>query len=729
MTEQSFQQCLALCLQVQSLQGAAHTPELDALVHALQGVVADLRASLDQQNQALCVIDQMPLSLVITDVAGYITRWNLAAQRLFGYSALEATAQHILMLNADESADIDTSMTDLFAEHDNTTVEVRRRKKSGEVFRTDMSLTVLRDDDHNVLGFVAIFSEIDKRLSSEEMLRMHASIIENSDQGILITNGDERIVSVNAAFTRITGYTLQEAVGQTIDLLRSGAHDAEFRSQVRAALNGSGPWQGEIIGRRKNGEIFPQSVSISVVRNDNGSIAHAFSIFSDISVMRASEERMQRLVNYDNLTGLPNRTLFDQLVGQALALARRNHDCCVVLALDLNRFAAIKDTLGSDVADELLRQVGQRWRKVLRDQDILARVGSAEFVAALPSVHKREHSGLVSQKLLSALDAPFDISANRVHIEASIGISVFPENGMDAASLLLCADVAAKRLQADNEPGYLFYSPEMNQRAKEQWQLEGDLRHALASGDLLLHYQPKVSLRSGRIVGAEALIRWKHPHLGMVPPAKFIPVAEETALILDIGSWVIEEACRQIRAWMDSGITMPPIAVNLSARQFDRMLPARLQAVMDRHGVPPDKLKLEITESLLVRGPETVIPIMNDLVAMGLALAMDDFGTGYSSLANLKRFPITTLKIDRAFVIGVPDDENDCAIARAIVTMGQQLRQEIVAEGIETIQQMKFLRDLGCDQLQGFLFSPGIPAAAFERMVHDGIRLKLDYLD
>ena len=309
---------------------------------------------------------------------------------------------------------------------------------------------------------------------------------------------------------------------------------------------------------------------------------------------------------------------------------------------------------------------------------------------------------------------------------ASIGISVFPEDGLDTASLLRFSDVAMKRVQANGESGYLFYGPEMNQRAKEQWQLEGELRIALAGQHLMLHYQPKVSLRTGRIVGAEALIRWPHPALGMVSPGKFIPVAEETGLILEIGSWVLEESCRQIRAWMDVGIEMPPVAVNLSARQFDRLLPQRIQAVLDRHGVSPNRLKLEITESLLVDGSKNVVSIMNELVAMGLALAMDDFGTGYSSLSYLKRFPITTLKIDRSFVIGVPDDKNDCAIAQAIVTMGQQLRQEIVAEGIETIQQMSFLRDLGCDQLQGFLFSPAVTPKEFERMVREDVRLRLD---
>ncbi len=435
---------------------------------------------------------------------------------------------------------------------------------------------------------------------------------------------------------------------------------------------------------------------------------------------------MQRMANFDNLTGLPNRVHFHQLVDLGLAAARRNEGFGALLAIDLQRFDSVQETFGHEVGDELLRQVAQRFRQALREEDVLARVGADAFVVALLSVQRREHSGIVAQKLLAALKPGFTIEAIVLHVGANIGISVFPEDGMDTASLLQFADVAVKRLKAEGDSGYLFYSPTMNQRAKERWQIEGELRQAMARGQLLLHYQPKVSLRNGRIVGCEALIRWHHPERGMISPAHFIPVAEETGLILEVGDWVLEEACRQIRAWKDAGISVPVVSVNLSARQFDQMLPARVQAALDRHDLPASGLQLEITESLLVRGTDVVVKIMNELVALGLALSMDDFGTGYSSLAYLKKFPITTLKIDRSFVIGIPGDDNDCAIARAIVTMAQQLRQEIVAEGVETREQMHFLRQLGCDQLQGFLFSAGVTAKELLRMVQEDVRLSLD---
>lgn len=671
------------------------------------------------------ILGQLREPVITLDTAGYVTGWSKGAQVLFGYTAEEVVGQHVLFLHAHDAEDGDSYASEHFLEHGSSLLEVNRRRKSGEVFRANLALSSIRDGDATV-GMLLQLSEIPDQLPAEDKQRLHARIIEDSDQGILIADADERIVSVNPAFTRITGYSAAEAIGKTPDLLRSGVHDANFRAQIRAAMKGTGPWQGEIIGKRKNGELFPQSVSISVARDEEGEITHAFSIFSDISVLRATEERMQRLANYDSLTGLPNRSLLNQLVGHALTAARRTNDHGALLVIDLNRFTSINDTLGHEVGDELLRQVGQRLRATLRDEDVLARIGGDEYVAALLNLQKREHSGIVAENLLSALQVPFVIESHTLHIGASIGIAVYPDDALETAALLRFADVAMKRVRDNGEAGYLFYSREMNQRAKERWRVESELRHAVVGGELLLFYQPKVSLRSGRIVGSEALLRWRHPEHGLVPPGSFIPIAEETGVILELGSWVLDEACRQIRAWLDAGIDTPPVAVNLSARQFDAKLPSRVLAVLEKYDVSPDYLKLEITESLLVRGPEQVIPIMNELVAMGLGLSLDDFGTGYSSLAYLKKFPITTLKIDRAFVIGVPKEQNDCAIAQAIVTMGQQLRQEIVAEGVETVEQMVFLRGLGCDQLQGYLFSPPVQAHDFERMIVEKRRLSLD---
>ena len=716
MAESALERSLALARAAHALQGDALARALAALEAALEEANAE---RLRQQREESFDLSDEPV--VMLDLAGYLTGWNKGAEALFGYTREEAVGQHVLFLYAED--DGDERIAELFLEEGSGLIEVQRRKKSGELIWVRLALSLIHDAAGDAAGMLVHLSPVAEYLSVEDKVRLHARIIEDSDQGVLITDAHERIVSINSSFTRITGYSPAESIGQTPDLLRSGVHDAEFRAKVRAAMQGHGPWRGEIIGKRKNGELFPQSVTISVVRDPDGAITHTFSLFSDISVHKDAEARMQRMANYDSLTGLPNRSLFNHLVDQMLTEARRADQYGALLVIDVNRIGAISDTLGHDVASELLREIGRKFRDALRDADILARIDGNKFAVALPHVEKREHAGIVAQKLLSTLAEPIVIAAHSLQVGAHVGIAVYLEDSTDTASLLRYADVAMAKAQHGGGDGFLFYSEEMDQRAKEHLRLETELRDALHKGQLELHYQPKVSLRSGRIVGAEALIRWRHPQRGMISPGVFIPLAEETGLIFEIGGWVLEESCRQIRAWKDAGLAMPPVAVNLSARQFDRKLPSRILEVLDRHGVLPEQIMLEITESLLVGGTDNIIAIMNELVAMGLALALDDFGTGYSSLAYLKKFPISTLKIDRSFVIGLPYEENDCAIARAIVTMAQQLRQEIVAEGVETAEQMAFLRDLGCDQLQGYLFSPAVTAMEFARMQREEQRL------
>ncbi|MFC0135364.1 GGDEF domain-containing protein [Massilia eurypsychrophila] len=713
MAESALDRCVALARAARSLQGtalAATLAELEAVL-AIAQKAADVAPAVARAGAAELALD----------LAGYLTGWNSAAEELFGYTCEEALGRHALFLESDSGDDPDLAL--LCMEQGGALVEVSRRKKSGDVIRVAMSLSMIFDDGGEAAGMRVQMAPLAQPLSEQDKVHLHARIIEDSDQGVLITDARERIVSINGAFTRITGYTQAESIGQTPDLLRSGVHDAELQTKVRAAMQGHGPWRGEIVGKRKNGELFPQSVTISVVRDAGGEITHTFSLFSDITVHKDAEARMQRMANYDSLTGLPNRSLFNHLVDQMLSEARRDNEYGALLVIEVDRIGAVSDTLGHDIASQLLSEIGRVFRLALRDADILARIDGSKFAVALPRIEKREHAGIVAQKLLATLAQPIVVGAHSLRVGAHIGIGVYLEDSTDTASLMRFAEVAMAKVEPGSDDRFLFYSEEMDQRAKDHLRLETELRAALADNQLELHYQPKVSLRSGRIVGCEALVRWRHPERGMVSPAEFIPLAEETGLIFEIGGWVLEEACRQIRAWKDAGLAMPPVAVNLSARQFDRRLPSRILAVLDRHGVLPQQIMLEITESLLVGGADNVIAIMNELVAMGLALALDDFGTGYSSLAYLKKFPISTLKIDRSFVIGLPDEENDCAIARAIVTMAQQLRQEIVAEGVETPEQMAFLRDLGCDQLQGYLFSPAVTAVEFARMLRDGERL------
>jgi diguanylate cyclase (GGDEF)-like protein/PAS domain S-box-containing protein len=659
------------------------------------------------------------------DLAGFITGWNEAATAFFGHTSQEAIGQHFLFLNGEQEGEL-PELDGLPPGVDEVQATVSRHRRSGEALRAQLTLRLEKDAEGQPIGLCATYQPVAPDIDPDVRLRLYVSIIEDSTQGVLVTDVAGRIVMVNGAFTRITGYTAQEAIGQTPDILRSGVHDAEFRSQVKAAMEGAGLWLGEIMGRRKNGEVFPQSVCISSVRNEQGEITHAFSIFSDITSHRETESRLQKLANFDTVTGLPNRLLLTQLLSQTLSQAKRGDGLGAVMVLQLQRLGYIYDTLGHEVGDDLMAQAARRLQDTLREQDILARLGHDKLVAALPNLRARDHAGIVAHKLLGLLRPEYVLHGHEVDCPVSIGIAVYPDNGMDTGHLLRCAEIANQRAHESGDSPLAFFSEDMNERATERFRLEGELRHAVGHGELLLYHQPKVSLRNGRIVGAEALLRWRHPRHGLMTPGSFVPVAEDTSLILDIGEWVLHEACRQIRDWTDRGLNMPPLAVNLSARQFDKHLPKRMDAVLTQHGVEPRQLKLEITESLMVRGADDVASIMNELAAMGLGMALDDFGTGYSSLSYLKKFPITTLKIDRSFVIGIPEHGDDCAIARAIVTMGQQLRQEIVAEGVENREQMHFLRSLGCDQLQGFLFSPAVSAEDYERMVLQDVRLPLN---
>lgn len=712
--------------------GEAETARLSALAALtarLLHVVSDIERrarelSLTEENNRhqAQMLDQINDSVIITDLAGFITSWNNGATRLFGYSAEEAIGRNILFLYVDES-DEDLQSHDTFLEHGGREMEVRRRRKSGEIFWASLSLSLMHDAEGLAIGLIGYLTDITDRLATAEMLRLHAHIFQNSEEGILIADAEERIVSVNNAFCRITGYEEKEILGQSMRMFNSDHQDEDFYRRMWEEISITGNWKGEMLELKKTGESYPKWASISAMKDDQDKVTHYFSIFSDISERRRAEERVNYLAYYDALTGLPNRSLLHKLVSQTLSAARRSRANGALLFIDLDRFKPINDTLGHDVGDRLLKQVGERFRKTLRSADVMARIGGDEFVAALFNITKHEHAGIAAQKLLTALENPFLIDGNELHLGASIGISIFPQDSMDTETLLRYADVAMYRAKQAHQSGYMYYSREMNQRSLDRLKIETGLRQALDHDELLLHYQPKVAIASGAIVGAEALVRWRHPEKGMMSPDDFIPVAEETGLIVQIGEWVLEQACIQALAWQHSGLPPFKIAVNVSARQITPRLPRIVAELLSRYGLSSEWLELELTESMLMHRSDGVIDMMDELHAMGIALALDDFGTGFSSLSYLKRFPIDTLKIDRSFVSGIPEDSSDCAIAGAIVSMAKQLGHKVIAEGVETEDQLSFLTRLGCDEIQGYLFSPGLPAEQFATLLREDCRL------
>jgi len=677
-------------------------------------VAALVASEIDVRRQTQ-MLDQIRDSVITMDLDGYINGWNHGAERLFGYSAAEIIGQHILSLYAE--GDEDDPLFNAFLENGSHEMNVRRRKKSGEIFWASVSLSVARHESGNPSGLIGYVVDISDQLAAEEKLQLHAKIFERNSEAIVVTDASERIISANQAFSVITGYREADVLGQAPGMLFTQGAEALQRPEIRGDLDAAGQWSGELQFRRRNGEWFTGWASISAVIAANGTLTHYFLVFSDITERKEAERQIHRLAYYDPLTGLPNRMLFYSLLEQALATAHRNHTHGAVLFLDLNRFKNINDSFGHTPADALLKEVGRRLAMTLRKEDVVSRLGGDEFVIALLDISRREHAGHVAQKLLAALAEPFLVENHEVLLSASVGISIFPDDGRDTETLLKNADVAMYRAKKLGTSAHIFYSHEMNLRSFEQLKLEGALRRATERGELCLHYQPQLDLASGRITGAEALLRWHHPEQGMIPPAQFIPIAEETGLIIPIGEWVIDAACRQIREWMDLGLPQVRIAVNLSTRQFSATLPQMILGIIARHGVPNNALELEITESMLMHNADSVVEMMREFGEAGILMSLDDFGTGYSSLSYLKRFPIDNLKIDQSFVRGIPADQDDSAIARAIISMAKNLRLSVIAEGVETAEQLEFLRDAGCDEIQGYFFSRPLPADEFAALL------------
>lgn len=700
-----------------------YSPEAIGRFSDLAALLAEIlyaRFSQDQRIRSLAsneseirlqsqMLAQIRDSVVTMDLDGYIVGWNRGAERLFGYTAEEIIGKNILLLYADSDKD-DPLLFNAFLENGSHEMTVRRRKKSGEIFWASVSLSLAQDDLGQPTGLIGYVVDISERLAAEQKLRLHSKIFESSSEAIVVTDAAENIISANQAFTTITGYVESEVLGKRADILAAIEDQTLLAAEFRNRSKNASQWSGQLQFRRKNGVGFPAWASISSMQDSHGAIGHYLLVFSDISERQEVERQNFRLAYYDTLTGLPNRALFYARLEQVLSQAHRNRSHGALLLLDLNRFKNVNDSFGHTAADALLKEVGRRLSITLRKEDVISRLGGDEFVIALLDIKHREHAGHVAQKLLTILAEPFHVDHHEVLLSASIGISLLPEDGHDTETLLKHADTAMFLAKKLGNSTHVFYSQEMNPHSFELLKLEGNLRRAIERSEFHLNYQPQLDLSRNCITGAEALLRWNHPEQGLISPAQFIPIAEETGLIIPIGEWVIDAACRQIRAWRDQGLPPIRVAVNLSARQFSAALPKTILDIIARHGIANDALELEITESMLMHNPDSVVAMMREFGEAGILMALDDFGTGYSSLSYLKRFPIDNLKIDQSFVRGIPDDQDDSAIARAIIGMAKNLRLSVVAEGVETAEQMAFLREAGCDEIQGYYFSRPIPA-------------------
>ncbi len=674
------------------------------------------RNILNQANETICILDEQHRFLDI----------NIAAENTYGYSRSELLGKTPEFLYDPQQTNLKL-INSIFAAASSGIpqfFEFSFLHKDGTRSLREVSLT--RGEYFEKNAFIVVTRDITERKRVEEKLREMATVMECTHEGVVITDKFACILATNQSFCQITGYSADEVIGANISLLSSGRQSPLFYQKMWDALLKYDFWQGEIWNRRKNGELYPQLLTISTVKDENGQAARYIGVFADITQLKESQAELEFMAHHDPLTKLPNRALVEARMTQEIEQAHRQKHRLSVLFIDLDRFKQVNDSFGHLVGDELLQAVGERLRTRLREGDTLGRLGGDEFILLSTPLHDSQDAAVIARDILVVLSEPFKLSTgHEVFIGGSIGISLFPDNGTSVSELTKNADAAMYKAKENGRNQFSFYTATLNADARNKLELENDLRRAMLHNELSLHFQPKVDMRSGKICGAEALARWHRDDGHWVPPAQFIPLAEKSGLILVIGNWVIEQTCLQLRNWLDAGMNDICVAINVSARQFrsghiDRLI----KNALTKFDVPAACLEVELTETMLMHEPEQAIETMRKLKQIGVRISLDDFGTGYSNFSYLRRFPIDCLKVDQSFVHGVVNDAGDAEITSTIISIAHRLKLRVVAEGVENTEQLAFLRANECDELQGFYFSKPLPAWEFFALLTSGKTLE-----
>ena len=678
----------------------------------------DLHATIQMaltRNHADLAIERSEARLQLALEAAELDVWEWDAEsgrittagRSGIFGVMEAVSESyeafLARVYADDRAAIEQSLQSAPASAGPISLVFRYVRPDGTVGWVEAHAKACRASSELPMTVVGVMKDITERWHIDERLRQAMVVFDSTAEAILILNSEHKIESVNPAFTAMTGYSLTEAIGRDPDvLLHARRHFDQFIPRIDA---GGGHWQGETACRHRSGEVFTAWENVSVVSDAAGGITHYVVVISDISALRRAEAQLKHVALHDPLTGLPNRLLFNDRLDQELEAARRGKRRCAVLFIDLDGFKVINDTLGHASGDSLLQTVAVRLSETLRQNDTAARLGGDEFVIIPGDIEHAEDAARLARKLLDVLAAPTQLGEERIAVSASIGIAMYPEHGRDRHALVKAADTAMYSAKAQGRNRFRFYTDEMAGHAAERMGIEQGLRRALEASGLVLHYQPMVNLRDGRLSGIEALLRWRHPQQGLITPERFIAIAEESGLIEPLGRWVLDTACRELRDLVLRGESSLRLSVNVSVRQLAREdFEGVVRNVLEQSRFPSDRLELEITESTL-QVLEDSRKSLGALKALGVDIAIDDFGTGFSSLSVIKHLPIDRLKIDRSFVRDIPGDANDVAIVETISTLSHTLGMSITAEGVETLSQLEFLRRLGCHEGQGYLFS------------------------
>ncbi len=690
--------------------------------HGIDRDISKRAAANEAERLRSNILDSMPKGIVLTHIrTKSIIYTNPRFDALFGYAAGELIGQQISTINAATDKSPEGMAHLIISELEKSGVwsgEVYCQRKDGSQF---WAFTSVSNFIHPQYGpvWLSVSDDITERKLVENDLRI-AAIAFESQEGMTVTDADGTILRVNRAFTDITGFSPDEIIGQNPRILRSGRHEPEFYSQMWQSLLQSGAWEGEIWNRRKNGEVYPEYLIITAVRDNAGKITNYVATFNDITLSKAAADEIQNLAFYDPLTLLPNRRLLLDRTKQALAASVRNETSGAILFIDLDHFKMINDTLGHSMGDLLLQQVAQRLSGCVRETDTVARLGGDEFVVMLERLSRdmlesANQTETVGKKILTALNQTYHLETHEFRCAASIGATQFHGHQINQDDLLKQADIAMYQAKTLGRNTICFFDPQMQTRIAARAALENELHKVLGQHQLCLYYQVQVD-QNGSPIGAEALLRWNHPQRGLVPPAKFIPVAEESGLILPIGQWVLETGCAQLSAWQDDPFTEKlELAINVSAKQFHQAgFVSQVEHALQHHAVNPRRLKLELTESMLIDKTDVTIQTIQSLKNIGIQFSLDDFGTGYSSLQYLKRLPLDQLKIDQSFVHDLAENASDRAIVQTIIAMAHSLNLDVIAEGVETGEQHDILLSKGCTRFQGYLFGRPVPIGEFE---------------